>query len=94
MNIRFKELTEVIRQRLGAGILNRGATAFILGQCFPAFFDSRHPYFAMKIFGGTPSLFDRYKDQGVLTFGGTPGTSSRHPGWEPLHYKHKRFRFR
>ena len=42
----------------------------------------------MTIFDGTPSRFDRYKDQGILTFGGTPGTSSRHvsrhPGWEPL----------
>ena len=38
----------------------------------------------MKMFGGTPSWFDIYKDQGILTSAGTPGTSSRQPGWEPL----------
>ena len=61
-----------------------------LGQCFPTFFGSQHPYLVIKIFWGTPSWFDRYKDKGILEFGGTPGTSSRHPsvprhpGWEPL----------
>ena len=46
----------------------------------------------MKTFGGTPSWFNRFKDQGIITFGGTPGTSSkypcvpRHPGWESLVY--------
>jgi len=61
-----------------------------LGQCFPTFFGSRHPYLIMKIFGGTLSLFHRYKDQVLLKIGGTPGTSSRHlsvprhPDWEPL----------
>ena len=46
----------------------------------------------MKLSGGTPSWFIRYKDQGIVTIGGTPGASSRHPsvtrhpGWEPLVY--------
>jgi len=55
-----------------------------LGQCFPTFFGSRHPYLVMKIFGSTLSLFHRFKDQVILKIGGTPGTFSRHPGWEPL----------
>ena len=61
-----------------------------LDQCFPTFFGSRHPYVVLKIFGGTPSRFNRYKDQGIVTIGGTPVTCSRHPcvprhpGWEPL----------
>ena len=69
---------------------NELSTFYILNQCFPAFFGSRHPYIVLKIFGDTPSWFDRYKDQGILTFGGTPGTISRnpcvprHPGWESL----------
>jgi len=42
------------------------------------------------LFGGTPRGFDKYKDQGIETIGGTPGTSSRYPsvprqpGWESL----------
>ena len=61
-----------------------------LKQCFPTFFGSRHLYLVFKIFGGTPSWFNRYKDQGTITIGGTPDTSSlhpcdsRHPGWESL----------
>jgi len=51
------------------------------------FFRSRHPYSVFKIFGGTPGLINRYKNQGKVTIGGTPGTSSRHPGWEPLFYR-------
>ena len=48
---------------------------YALDQCFPTFFDLRHPYLVMNIFCGTPRWFDRYKYQGILTFGGTPGTS-------------------
>ena len=61
-------------------------------QWFPTYCGSRHPYFVLKISGGTPSWFIRYKDQGIIIIGGTPGTSSwhpsvpRHPGWEPLNY--------
>jgi len=33
----------------------------------------------MKIFGSTPSWFISYKDQGIVTIGRTPGTSSQHP---------------
>ena len=35
---------------------------------------------------GTPSWFSWYNDQGIVTIGGTPGTISRHPGWDPLDY--------
>ena len=63
----------------------------MLSQCFPTFSCSRHPYSEMKIFGGTPSCYNWYKDQGIVTIGVvTPGTSSRHPsvprnpGWESL----------
>ncbi len=42
------------------------------------FFCSRNPYSVFKIFGGTPDLFNRNKDQGKVTIGGTLGTSSRH----------------
>ncbi len=55
-----------------------------LMQWFPTFFCSRHSHLVFKIFGGTPGLFIRYKYQGKVTIGGTLGTSSRHPGWEPL----------
>ena len=34
----------------------------------------RHPY----------SWLNRYKDQGIVTIGGIPDNSSRHPGWESL----------
>jgi len=53
-------------------------------KCFPTFFGSWHPYLVMKIFCGNLSLFHRYKEQVILKIGGTPGTGSRHPGWEPL----------
>ena len=56
---------------------------------FPNLFCLRHPYSVLKIFRGTPGKFNRYKDQGKVTIGGTPGTSSRHPGWEPLLYVFK-----
>ena len=61
-----------------------------LDQWFPTFFGSRHPYLVLKLSGGTPSGLIRYKDQGIVIIGGTPGTSSWHPsvpwhpGWEPL----------
>ena len=38
----------------------------------------------LKITCGTPNGFIRYKDQGIVYIGGTLGTISRHPGWEPL----------
>ena len=44
----------------------------------------------MKIAGGTSSWFVRYKDQGIVSIGCIPGTSSghpsvpRYPGWESL----------
>ena len=59
---------------------------------FQPFFGSWHPYLALRGFGGTTSWSYRYKDQGIVIFGGTPGTSSRHPsvprhpGWESLLY--------
>ena len=46
-----------------------------LSQRFPTFFGLRHPYLVLKIFGGTPSWLIRYKDQEIVIFGGTPGTS-------------------
>ena len=49
-----------------------------LWQCFPTFCCSRHLSLVIKQFGGTPSWFNRYKDQGIVTIDGTPGTSSRH----------------
>ena len=54
-----------------------------LVQCFPTFFGSRHPYLELKLTGISSGLV-RYKDQGIEIIRGTPGTSSRHPGWEPL----------
>jgi len=47
---------------------------------------SRHPYLVFEVFGGTPGSFNRYKDQGKVTIGGTLSTSSWHPGMEPLPY--------
>jgi len=35
----------------------------------------------MKIFGGTLGWSNKYKDQEILTNGGTPGTNSLYPGW-------------
>ena len=61
-----------------------------LTQCLPTWFDLRNPYLVLKIFGGTPRWFNRYKDQGIITIGGTPDKSLRHPcvsqppGWESL----------
>ena len=61
-----------------------------LHQCFPTFFGSWHLNLVLKVSGGTPSGFIRYKDQWVVIIGDTLGTSSRHPsvlrhpGWEPL----------
>ena len=51
---------------------------------FPTIFCSRHPYLVLQVFGGTPSCFNRFKDRGIVTIGGTPVTRSRHPSWEPL----------
>ena len=55
-----------------------------LEQCFPTFFGSRHPYVILQIFDGTPGWIFKYKNQGIATIGGTPGTCLRHPGWESL----------
>jgi len=56
-----------------------------LDQRFPTFFFClRHPYLVFKIFGGSFGYYNRYKDQEKVTIGGTPGTSSRHPSWDPL----------
>ena len=63
-----------------------------LDQCFPTFISSRHPYLVLQVFCGIPIWFNRYTDQVIVTIGGTPVTSSRHPsvprhaGWEPLLY--------
>ncbi len=42
-----------------------------LDQCLPTFSCSRHPYLVIKIFGGTPNWYYRYKDQEIITIGGT-----------------------
>jgi len=61
-------------------------TAKLHTTVFPNLF-LRHPYLVFKVFCGTPGQFNRYKDQEKVTIDGTPSTSSRHPGWEPLtHY--------
>ena len=39
----------------------------LLHRCFPTFFDSRHPYVVLNIFGSTPNWFNMYKDQGIFT---------------------------
>ena len=44
----------------------------------PTLFGSQHPYLALKIFDGTLSWFNRYKDQGIVT------CVSRHHGWKSL----------
>ena len=54
-----------------AKIYNNG-----LGQCFPTFFGLQHPYLVFKIIGGTSSLFNRYKYQGIVITSGTPDTST------------------
>jgi len=48
-------------------------TRYVLYQCFPTFFGSRHPYILMMTFRGTPRWFNRYKDQGILR-------------WHPWHH--------
>ena len=48
------------------------------------FFCSRHPYLVFDIYGGTPGQRNWYEDQGKVTIGGIPDTSSRHPSWESL----------
>ena len=53
-----------------------------LDQCFPTFLDSQHPYLVLNIFGGTPGWFLRYKDQGIVTIGGTPGPGAAAPRLE------------
>ena len=55
-----------------------------LDQCFPTFFGSRHHYLELKIFGGTPSWFNRDKDQGIGSIGGTPCTSTLVCGGTPV----------
>ena len=48
------------------------------------------PLLVLQIFSRTPMV--KYKDRGIVTIGGTPVTSSRHPSvpqhpsWEPLFY--------
>ena len=51
-----------------------------LEQCFPTFFlfAAPGPYLVLQIFGNTPNWFNMYKDQGIVTIGGIPVTSSRH----------------
>ena len=79
-------------KNVGLSWLNAKHFWYGIYQCFPTFFGSGHPNLVLKIFGGTPSWFNRYKDQGIVTIGGTPGTSSwhpcvpRHPGSESLAY--------
>ena len=47
--------------------------------------------YSIDSFGGTPSWSNRYKDQGIVIFGGTPGSAPRlgitalnHPNWPLL----------
>ena len=47
-----------------------------LKQGFSTFFGSRHPSLVLNIFGGTSNWLIRYKDQLIITIGGTPGPSS------------------
>ena len=58
---------------------NNSNHSYFQNQWFPTFFGSRRPYLVMKIFGGTPSCFNRYKDQGIVITGGTSGTSHGNP---------------
>ena len=59
-------------------------------QCFPTFFWLATPLPSDEDIWWHPSCFNGYKDQGIVTAGDTPGTSSRHPsvprhpGWESL----------
>ena len=62
--------------RVANGLDNAG-----LEQWFPPFFGSLYPK-DIKIFGGIPNCFSRYQDHRIVTIAGTPGTSSRQPGWE------------
>ena len=39
------------------------------------FLGSRPPYLVMKVLGGTPCWFYRYKEKEIVIIGGTPGTS-------------------
>ena len=78
---------------VGSFFLNiQGLKNKCLTQTFPTVFGARHPYIVFKILGGTPGWFIRYKGQGIVTIGGTPGTTSRHtsvprhPGWESLKF--------
>ena len=70
-------------------------------QCFPIFLLFSELLFSnsdiflgsrWKIIDGTPGWFISYKEQGIVTFGGTLDTNYRqpsvswHPGWESLSY--------
>ena len=50
-------------------------TPYILHQCFPTVFCSRHLYLRLKIFGDTPSWFYMYKEQGIVNIGGNLATA-------------------
>ncbi len=67
----------------------------ILHQWFSTFFGSRHPVRLKKIWRhpyldkwqfGAPLVVKELKKVVNSIIGGTPDTSSRHPGWEPLSY--------
>jgi len=66
LNGEFSLFRKIFQQYLGFERLND-----FLEQCFPTFFGSWHPHLVMKIFGGTLTLFYRYKDQVILKIGGT-----------------------
>ena len=61
-----------------------------LRPVFPNLFLFGAPLISIAGIWRHPQLFFRYKDRGIVTIGGTPVTSSRHPsvprhpGWEPL----------
>ena len=89
----LKQFTSLAGQKFSAGRIwpaDRTLPNIAIEQCFPTFFVSRHPYLVLIGFGGTPRWSNRYNDQGIVIFGCTPGSSSRHPsvlrhpGWESL----------
>ena len=63
---------------------NNNAVVKYLGQRFPTFFGSRHPYKVILLFCDTPN----YRMITIVLLNvkssGTPGSFTRHPGWEPL----------
>ena len=62
-------------------VISLQRVADALQQCFSAFFVSRHPYWSITIFCGTPIWRNGPKVYWYTITSGSPSTSPLHPGW-------------